>query len=72
MEEEDTRVVVPEDEEKQLIFDTVLAQNGQATIKKEIRERLNLEPGFRLYLKVLKVISPDGKTTYESLEITQQ
>lgn len=58
----------PIKEGEALIFSTTLAMNGQATIKKEVRDRLKLEPGYILWLKVLKVISPDGKTTYESLE----
>lgn len=73
-EENDEKVTVeikPEDEGKPLIFSTILAQNGQATIKKDIRERLNLEQGDTLYLKVLKVINPQGKTTYESVETMQ-
>jgi hypothetical protein len=69
-EKEEAVEVEPEPikEGEALVFSTTLAMNGQATIRKEIRERLKLEPGVMLWLKVLKVITPDGKTTYESLE----
>lgn len=70
-EKKEEEVVVepdPEEEGQELIFKTTLAQNGQATIIKSVRERLNLEPQYTLYIKVLKVIDTKGKTIYESPE----
>ena len=61
----------PEEEVKEdldheeIIFDCTLAQNGQVTIKKSIRDRLNLEPGDIVFLKIVKVITPKGETTYD-------
>jgi len=61
-----------EEEAKELIFNTQLAQNGQATIGKALRERLNLEPGDSLWFKVIKVVKPDGRTSYDAREVTDQ
>lgn len=47
------------------IFDSSMAQNTQMTVKKEMRERLGIEVGDRLFVHVLKVISPTGDMKYE-------
>jgi AbrB family looped-hinge helix DNA binding protein len=50
-------------------FSTRLARNGQATIPKEIREKLKLLPGDFLFLGIRKVLSPEGDEKYNNEEV---
>jgi len=46
------------------IFESVLAKNGQVTVKKKIRDELDIEPGDIIFLDITKVISPKGIVKY--------
>lgn len=50
------------------IFYSALAPNKQLTLRKEIREELDIQPKDIVFLQVIKVTSPDGATKYEYKE----
>ena len=52
------------EEPKKMIFDTGLAPNGQVTVKKSVREELELEAGDTIWLQVVKVVSKNGVDKY--------
>jgi len=46
------------------VCDAHMTQNNQVTIATEVREKLNIEPKDLVFIKVIKVISPDGDIKY--------
>lgn len=48
------------------IFDASLAQNGQVTLKKSVRDALGINPSDIVILQVLRVISPSGFVKWDS------
>ena len=46
------------------VCDAHMTQNNQVTIATGVRERLNVEPGDLVFIRVIKVISPDGEIKY--------
>lgn len=59
---------VMETYKKSTVFESILAQNGQVTVKKDVREDLELGAGDILFLEVVKVLSPIGDVKYEKTE----
>ena len=49
---------------KNVIFDTGLAPNGQVTVKKQVREELELEAGDTIWLQIIRVVSKNGVDKY--------
>lgn len=54
-----------EKEKEKKIFHSTLAPNKQLTLKKSIRDELEIEPNDIVFLQVIKVIAPDGSKKYE-------
>jgi bifunctional DNA-binding transcriptional regulator/antitoxin component of YhaV-PrlF toxin-antitoxin module len=48
------------------IFESTLTQSGCCTVKKNVRDDLNLEAGDILFLKVIKVLKSNGDIKYDS------
>ena len=48
------------EESRNVIFDSALAPNGQVTIKKSVREELELEAGDKIWLQIVRVVSEKG------------
>ena len=49
-----------------VIFDGTLASNGQITVKKSVREQLQLVAGDVIFLEVKRVISKDAVQKFPS------
>ena len=52
------------DDAEQFIFDGTLAPNGQITIRKNVREKLQLVAGDVIFLEIKKVISNKAVQKY--------
>lgn len=48
------------------VFDASLAQNGQVTLKKTVRDALGIETSDIIILRVLRVLSPNGFMKWDS------
>ncbi len=48
------------------VFDASLAQNGQVTLKKSVRDALGIIPSDIIILRVIRVISPNGYVKWDS------
>ncbi len=48
------------------VFDASLAQNGQVTLKKTVRDTLGIVPSDIIILRVMRVISPSGYVKWDS------
>jgi len=56
------------EEPKTVIFDTGLAPNGQVTVKKTVREELELEAGDTIWLQVVRVVNKNGVDKFPAPE----
>lgn len=46
------------------VCDAHMTQNNQVTVNSQVRKSLNVDPGDLVFFRILKVISPEGKTKY--------